>query len=104
MIGAVGGVLVVYSVLFFDRIQLDDPVGATSVHLVNGIWGTLAVGLFATGPGVAVGQDVLYADGLGPAAGLLMGGGIGQLWTQLMGALAVGGITVLALDRFSGWR
>jgi Amt family ammonium transporter len=95
VIGAIGGALVVYSVLFFDRIQLDDPVGATSVHLVNGIWGTLAVGLFATGPGVKVGQDVLYADGLGPAAGLFMGGGIGQLGAQFLGVITVGGITVL---------
>jgi Amt family ammonium transporter len=95
VIGAIGGVLVVYAVLFFDRLQIDDPVGATSVHLVNGIWGTLAVGLFATGPGVKVGQDVLYADGLGPAAGLFMGGGIGQLGAQFLGVITVGGITIL---------
>lgn len=95
IIGAVGGAVVVFAVLFFDRIQIDDPVGATSVHLVNGVWGTLAVGLFAVGPGVRVGQDVLYAEGFGPAAGLLMGGGIGQLWTQFLGVISVGGITVL---------
>lgn len=47
IIGMVGGVIVVPSVLFFDKIHLDDPVGALSVHLVNGIWGTLAVGIFA---------------------------------------------------------
>lgn len=47
IIGAIGGILVVLSVLFFDRIKIDDPVGATSVHLVNGIWGTLAVGIFS---------------------------------------------------------
>ena len=46
LIGAIGGVLVVLAVIFFDKLKLDDPVGATSVHLVNGIWGTLAVGLF----------------------------------------------------------
>jgi Amt family ammonium transporter len=45
-IGAVGGVLVVLSVLFFERIRIDDPVGAISVHGVNGAWGTLAAGLF----------------------------------------------------------
>jgi len=45
-IGAIGGVLVVLAVFFFDRLQLDDPVGALSVHLVCGIWGTLAVGIF----------------------------------------------------------
>jgi Amt family ammonium transporter len=42
----VAGVLVVLSVLFFDRMRIDDPVGALSVHLVNGVWGTLALGLF----------------------------------------------------------
>lgn len=47
IIGLIGGLIVVPSVLMFDRIQLDDPVGALSVHLVNGIWGTLAVGIFA---------------------------------------------------------
>ena len=47
IIGLVGGVIVVPSVLMFDKLQLDDPVGALSVHLVNGIWGTLAVGIFA---------------------------------------------------------
>ena len=46
MIGFVAGVIVVGSVMFFDRIKIDDPVGAISVHLVCGIWGTLAVGLF----------------------------------------------------------
>ncbi len=47
LIGLTGGLIVVPSVLFFDKIKLDDPVGALSVHLVNGIWGTLSVGLFA---------------------------------------------------------
>jgi Amt family ammonium transporter len=46
MIGLIAGVIVVYSVMFFDRIKIDDPVGAISVHLVCGIWGTLAVGIF----------------------------------------------------------
>lgn len=50
IIGAVGGTLVVFSVAFFDKLKLDDPVGALSVHLVNGIWGTLAVGIFASNP------------------------------------------------------
>jgi len=49
-IGAIAGVLVVGSVMFFDRIKIDDPVGAISVHLVCGIWGTLAVGIFSTNP------------------------------------------------------
>ena len=46
IIGAVGGVLVVFAVFFFERLRLDDPVGALSVHLVNGVWGTIAVGIF----------------------------------------------------------
>ena len=46
-IGAIGGIIVVYGVLLFDKLKLDDPVGALSVHLLNGIWGTVAVGIFA---------------------------------------------------------
>jgi len=46
LIGVIGGALVVFAVPIFDKLQLDDPVGALSVHLVNGIWGTLAVGIF----------------------------------------------------------
>ncbi len=46
LIGGIGGALVVFAVSFFDKLRLDDPVGALSVHLVNGIWGTLAVGIF----------------------------------------------------------
>jgi Amt family ammonium transporter len=48
IVGGVGGALVVYAVPLFDRFKLDDPVGALSVHLVNGIWGTLAVGIFVS--------------------------------------------------------
>ena len=47
LIGAIGGTLVVIGVEFFDKLRIDDPVGALSVHLLNGIWGTLAVGIFA---------------------------------------------------------
>ena len=50
LIGAIGGALVVLFVPFFDKLKLDDPVGALSVHLVNGIWGTLAVGIFSNKP------------------------------------------------------
>ncbi len=46
LIGGIGGALVVWFVPIFDKLRLDDPVGALSVHLVNGIWGTLAVGIF----------------------------------------------------------
>ncbi|WP_242032706.1 ammonium transporter [Oscillatoria sp. FACHB-1406] len=91
LIGTVAGVLVVFAVGFFDRLRIDDPVGATSVHLVCGIWGTLAVGLFAVGPSEA--EGALYTAG--PAAGLFAGGGITQLWYQFLGVITVGGITVL---------
>jgi ammonium transporter, Amt family len=91
VIGAIGGVIVVFSVGFFDKLKIDDPVGATSVHLVCGVWGTLAVGLFAVGASDQAGA--LYA--LGPKPGLLAGGGIEQLWYQFIGVITVGGMTVL---------
>ena len=50
IIGLIGGSLVVFAVPLFDKIRIDDPVGALSVHLINGIWGTLAVGIFAADP------------------------------------------------------
>ena len=50
LIGFIAGLIVVFSVIFFDKIRIDDPVGAVSVHLVCGIWGTLAVGIFSTNP------------------------------------------------------
>jgi len=96
LIGAIGGILVVFAVMFFDRIKIDDPVGAISVHLVNGVWGTLALGLFAVGPSDVPGA--LYAAG--PAAGLFAGGGIGQLWIQFLGTISVGGMTVLLSSIF----
>ena len=54
IIGFLAGVIVVFSVIMIDKIHLDDPVGAISVHLVCGIWGTLAVGLFSTNPDYTV--------------------------------------------------
>ena len=91
LIGTIGGVVVVFAVLYIDRLRIDDPVGAIAVHLVNGIWGTLAVGLFAVGPSDAPGA--LYSAG--PAAGLFAGGGLSQLWVQFLGIISVGGMTVL---------
>ena len=88
IIGSVAGILVVFAVTFFDNLKIDDPVGATSVHLVCGIWGTLAVGLFADGPNTGI-----YTAG--PKAGLLVGGGFDQLIPQLIGIISVGGMTVL---------
>lgn len=54
IIGLVAGVLAVCAVMFFDKLKLDDPVGALSVHLVNGVWGTLAVGIFSSNPAHSV--------------------------------------------------
>jgi len=62
VIGFVAGAIVVYSVFFFDRVKIDDPVGALSVHLVCGIWGTLAVGLF--GEKAGIGQLGVQAVGV----------------------------------------
>jgi ammonium transporter, Amt family len=59
IIGLVAGGVVVGSVLFFDRIKIDDPVGAISVHLTCGIWGTLAVGIFSTNPDHSFGAQLL---------------------------------------------
>jgi Amt family ammonium transporter len=84
VIGAISGVLVVVAVLAFDRWGIDDPVGALSVHLVCGVFGTLAVGLFA---------DSSAAPVTGPANGLFFGGGLGQLWAQFVGVVAVGAYT-----------
>jgi Amt family ammonium transporter len=80
IIGLIAGVLVVLSVLFFDKIKVDDPVGAISVHLVCGVFGTIAVGLFA--------QDHFTPDTTGN--GLLFGGGAGLLMAQLAGVVGVG--------------
>ncbi|MGK7874439.1 MAG: ammonium transporter [Xenococcaceae cyanobacterium] len=92
VIGLIAGTIVVFSVEFFDRRKIDDPVGAISVHLVCGIIGTLTVGLLSEGPGK------LYGEGVGPARGLLLGGGTQgfyQLVVQLLGIVSVGCFTVV---------
>ncbi len=81
VIGLVAGVLVVYSVYLFERIRLDDPVGALSAHGLAGIWGTLACGLF-TSPRLA------EAVGIGEA-GLFEGGGVTQLAAQASAVVVV---------------
>jgi Amt family ammonium transporter len=58
-IGAIAGGLVVGSVLMMDKVKVDDPVGAVSVHLVCGVWGTVAVGLFSTNPDHSLGTQLL---------------------------------------------
>jgi ammonium transporter, Amt family len=93
LIGIIAGILVVASVLFFDQIRVDDPVGAVSVHMANGVFGTLAVGLFADPtvcPAAAVAKP-----------GLFMGGGMAQLTPQIIGVVAVGGFVVTCA--LAGW-
>ncbi|WP_026966642.1 ammonium transporter [Algoriphagus terrigena] len=64
LIGAIGGALVVFGVVLFDKIKIDDPVGAISVHLIGGVWGTLAVGLF----GNLAGMDQVVSQLIGIGA------------------------------------
>lgn len=85
IIGGIAGILVVLSIIFFDRMKIDDPVGALSVHLVNGVFGTLAVGLFA--------QDKITGTATGN--GLLFGGGLKLLSSQLTGVLAAAAFVFL---------
>ena len=85
IIGFVAGVLVVLSVEFFDKIaKIDDPVGAVSVHFANGVWGTIAVGLFSNG-----------GDGVGK--GLFYGGGLSQLGIQLLGLITVDAYVLIVM-------
>lgn len=80
IIGIVSGILVVEAVFFFDRVRIDDAVGAISVHGVNGAWGCLSIGLLADGT---------YGDGFngvaGNVAGVFYGGGMNQFWAELIG-------------------
>ena len=85
IIGAVSGILVVVVVELLDKkLHIDDPVGAVGVHMANGIWGTLAVGLFSTG-----------YDGVGK--GLFYGGGFKQLGIQFVGFASVAAWTVVTM-------
>lgn len=79
VIGAIAGILAVLAVLFFDRLKLDDPVGVLAVHLVNGVFGTLSIGLFAQS-GVT---------SMSTSNGLFYGGGLGLLGAQVIGVLSV---------------
>jgi len=85
IIGLIAGILVVLAVIGFDKLKIDDPVGALSVHLVNGIFGTLCVGLFS--------QDKIV--GVATGNGLFYGGGTKLLLAQLTGILGVGAYTFI---------
>jgi Amt family ammonium transporter len=84
VIGLIGGLIVPPLVVAIDKMKIDDPVGALPAHGVAGIWGTLAVGLFAT------------AERTGAREGLLLGGGGEQLWVQFYGIAATVGFTFVA--------
>ena len=90
IIGILAGILVVAAVFFFDRIRIDDPVGATAVHLANGVFGTIALGLFA--------DPTVCPAAAAAKKGLLLGGGMDQLGPQLIGvgvvAVAVFGLSL----------
>ena len=92
IIGAIAGVVVVFSVLFWDKIKVDDPVGALSVHLVCGVFGTLCVGLFASPAVIPMQVGDAYVK-----PGLFYGGGAAQLITQLIGIGTVG-VTVFTVS------
>ena len=96
LIGLIGGVLLVGATIFVEsRLKIDDPVGAISVHGVNGAWGVIAVGLFADGT---------YGAGLngvaGGVRGLFYGGGMGQLTAEIIGAVACIAFTFTAFHVF----
>jgi Amt family ammonium transporter len=87
IIGLIAGVLVVLAVMMFDKLRIDDPVGATSVHLVNGVFGTLCIGLFS--------HPDLISRGAGLKAGVLYGGGMDQLIVQLTGVAATAAYVIV---------
>ncbi|MBR8826467.1 MAG: ammonium transporter [Gomphosphaeria aponina SAG 52.96 = DSM 107014] len=85
LIGFLAGIFVVFSVYVFEFLKIDDPVGAISVHLVNGIWGTIAVGLFA--------NPDLYQDG-NIMPGLFLSGDLAQVGVQILGIISVAVSTI----------
>ena len=88
IIGFVSGLLVVYCVWLLDyKLHVDDPVGAVAVHMMNGMWGTIAVGLFAT----------TSAPGNDTVKGLFYGGGFKQLGIQLLGFVTVAAWTAVTI-------
>ena len=95
VIGAVAGLLVVFGVWLLDnKLHIDDPVGAVAVHCMNGIWGTLSVGLFATSS--APGYSIANASGK-TLTGLFYGGGFELMGLQLLGFVSVAAWTVVTI-------
>ncbi len=101
-VGAVAGLLVVFGIWFLDHvIHVDDPVGAVGVHMMNGIWGTLSVGLVATDTAPAfargIGDGVTYGANQIAGLGLFYGGGFRQLGIQLIGVCATAAWTAVTI-------
>lgn len=102
IIGAVSGVLVVFGVWLLDNVlRVDDPVGAVAVHCLNGIWGTIAVGLFATDTAPAfargIGDGVTFGANQIAGKGLFYGGGFHQLGIQFVGMLSTAAWTAVTI-------
>jgi Amt family ammonium transporter len=91
ILGAVSGVIVFGGVYLLEYLRIDDPVGAVSVHGFNGIWGTLSLGLFASGQYGATGA--LGADNSAPVTGLFYGGGWSVLKAQAIGSVTITVVT-----------
>jgi Amt family ammonium transporter len=87
LLGGVAGVIVVYGVELLEYLRIDDPIGAVPVHGICGIWGTLSLGLFATGEFGATGQ--FAADNSMPLKGLFYGGGFQVLTAQAIGSAII---------------
>ena len=102
VIGGVAGVLVVFGVWLLDhKLHVDDPVGAVAVHLMNGVWGTLAVGLFATPTAPAFargfGDGVTFGANQIMGVGLFYGGGFTLLGIQIIGVAAILAFTAVTI-------
>ena len=87
MLGAVAGVIVVVGVDLLEYLRIDDPIGAVPVHGICGIWGTISLGLFASGQFGSTGP--LAADNSAPLTGLFYGGGFTVLTAQIIGSAAI---------------
>ena len=98
IIGLVSGLLVVFGVWLLDyKLRIDDPVGAVAVHFMNGIWGTIAVGLFATDSAPAFARAISGGANQIAGKGLFYGGGFRQLGIQLFGMLCTAAWTAVTI-------
>ncbi len=92
LIGGIAGVIVILGVDLLEYLRIDDPIGAVPVHMINGVWGTLSLGLFASGEYSVIGSDPISPDLTNKLTGLFYGGGSKVLIAQAIGS----GITLVA--------